>query len=308
MEVVLAELARMICLVYLDDVVVLGRTLDEHNTNLAQVLKRLREAGLRLKPNTCSFAMREIVYLGDVVSGEGIRTAPSKLEAVKQYLVPKDVKSLRSFLGPISYYRRFIPGFSASPPSCTDKERRPLQLDGRIPASILRTQKTAHRYASARFPQFHETIHLGDGCIRIRPGSCRHTGTGRWHTKTRLPTLNTECTPVTELEGLGVVPAVKHFRAYLYGHRCKVYTDHEALKALLNTPQPSEKLARWGMAIQELDLLIHVLYRSSKHNENAHALSRFPLVSEGKPTATIADQVVAAVNPVDPDTLPFLTS
>ena len=79
---------------------------------------------------------------------------------------------------------------------------------------------------------------------------------------------------VTELEALGVVWAVKHFRPYLYGHRCDVCTDHEALKSLLNTPQPSGKLARWGMAIQELDLHIH--YRPGKVNANVDALSRAP--------------------------------
>ena len=80
---------------------------------------------------------------------------------------------------------------------------------------------------------------------------------------------------VTELEGLGVVWAVKHFRPYLYGHQCDIYTDHEALKSLLNTPQPSGKLARWGMAIQELD--VRILHRSGKHNANPDALSRVPL-------------------------------
>ena len=59
---------------------------------------------------------------------------------------------------------------------------------------------------------------------------------------------------ISELEALGVVWAIKHFRHYLYGHHCDVYTDHVALKSLLNTPQPSGKLARWGMTIQELDL------------------------------------------------------
>ena len=76
---------------------------------------------------------------------------------------------------------------------------------------------------------------------------------------------------VTELEGLGVVWAVRHFRPYLYG------TDHVALKSLLNTPQPSGKLARWGMALQEMDLTI--LHRSGKGNVNADVLSRFPLPS-----------------------------
>ena len=77
---------------------------------------------------------------------------------------------------------------------------------------------------------------------------------------------------VTELEALGVVWAVKHFRSYLYGHRCDVYSDHEALKSLLNTPQSSGRLARWGMALQELDMHIH--YRPGKANNNADALSR----------------------------------
>ena len=76
----------------------------------------------------------------------------------------------------------------------------------------------------------------------------------------------------TELEALGVVWAIRHFRPYLYGHACKVYTDHEALKSLLNTPHPSGKLARWGLTIQELDLEIH--YRPGRSNQAADALSR----------------------------------
>ena len=97
---------------------------------------------------------------------------------------------------------------------------------------------------------------------------------------------------VTELEGLGVVWAVKHFRAYLYGHKCTVYTDHQALKSLLNTPQPSGRLARWGMALQELDLVI--VHRSGKHNANADALSRCPLPSatDDHPTADVVAALV----------------
>ena len=80
---------------------------------------------------------------------------------------------------------------------------------------------------------------------------------------------------VTELEALGAVWAVKHFRPYLYGYSCHLYTDHEALKSLLNTPHPSGKLARWGLALQEVDLHIH--YRPGKKNANADALSCCPL-------------------------------
>ena len=77
------------------------------------------------------------------------------------------------------------------------------------------------------------------------------------------------------MEALGVVWAVQQFRHYLCGHKCTVFTDHEALRSLLNTPHPSGKLARWGLALQELDLQIQ--YRPGKHNANADALSHFPL-------------------------------
>lgn len=92
--------------------------------------------------------------------------------------------------------------------------------------------------------------------------------------------------PVTELEALGVVWSVKHFRHYLYGHTCRVYTDHEALKSLMNTLHPSGKLARWGLALQEVDLHIH--YCPGKKNANADALSRCPMELDVQPFAIIA--------------------
>ena len=98
------------------------------------------------------------------------------------------------------------------------------------------------------------------------------------------------------MEGLGVVWAVKHFRPYLYGHHCDIYTDHEALKSLLNTLQPSGKLARWGMAIQELD--VRILHRSGKHNANADALSRAPVVQSEVPQ-DVNCETIAAIRTTD---------
>ena len=100
----------------------------------------------------------------------------------------------------------------------------------------------------------------------------------------------------TESEALAVVWAVKHFRRYLYGHKCYVYTDHEALKSLLNTPHPSGKLARWGLALQEVDLDIH--YQSGKVNQNADALSRQPLSTEVKCEQPF--EIVASLTPGAP--------
>lgn len=73
------------CLVYLDDVLVVGRTLEEHNKNLARVLERFCEAGLKLKLKKCKFVQSEVEYLSHIVSADGIRTDPKKLEAVRKY-------------------------------------------------------------------------------------------------------------------------------------------------------------------------------------------------------------------------------
>ncbi len=95
---------------------------------------------------------------------------------------------------------------------------------------------------------------------------------------------------VTDLEALGVVWAVKHFRPYLYGHCCHLCTDHEALRSLLNTPHPSGKLARWGLALQEVDLHIH--YRPGRTNPNADALSYVRSSLEGRQGAQRAGQTL----------------
>ena len=83
MEVVLTGLARDGCMVYLDDVLVIGRDFEEHNRNLAEVLERLQLVGLTLKPEKCKFVQPEVCYLGHVVYTEGIRTDPGKLRAVR---------------------------------------------------------------------------------------------------------------------------------------------------------------------------------------------------------------------------------
>ena len=112
MEFVLAGLIGTSCLVYLDDIVIFSRTFEEHLARLREVLCRLRDAGLKVKPSKCFLFREEIAYLGHVVSAHGISTDPKKTEAIQDYPAPQNIQEVRRFVGFASYYRRFIPNFA----------------------------------------------------------------------------------------------------------------------------------------------------------------------------------------------------
>ena len=311
MEVVLSGLARDACLVYLDDIIVIGKTLEQHNAHLEQVLTRIRDAGLRLKPKKCKVAQQKVEYLGHVVSAEGVRTDLKKQEAVAKYPPPSDARSLRSFLGLASYYRKFVPNFAkvAGPLHALTKKEASFVWSPQCQQAFEKLKALLTSAPVLAFPEFanpfiQETDASGAGLGAVLAQK-QADGTVRPIAyASRSLQVHEKNYGITELEGLGVVWAVKHFRPYLYGHQCEVYTDHEALKSLLNTPQSSGKLARWGMAIQELDITIH--HRSGRRNGNADALSRFPLRMGGDEPAKVAGGVVAAITTEPEGDLPTL--
>jgi hypothetical protein len=98
--------------VFIDDILVYSKTEEEHDEHLSIVLQALRKHKLYAKFDKCDFYQKEIQYLGHVISAEGIAIDPEKTKAIMEWLVPKDVVDIWSFMGIIGYYRRFIEGFS----------------------------------------------------------------------------------------------------------------------------------------------------------------------------------------------------
>lgn len=109
---------------YLDDLVVVSSCFEEHLDLLKLVFSRVREAGLRLNPEKCHFGRRELKYLGHMMNSDGIATDPDKVQSIREFPTPISVKTLRSYLGLASWYRRFIEKFATvtTPRSASSEE------------------------------------------------------------------------------------------------------------------------------------------------------------------------------------------
>ena len=295
MEITLQGLVRHKCVVYLDDIMVIGRTFEDHLNNLREVLK----------PKKCHLVQSEVTYLGYVVSESGISADASKVKAVRDFPAPKNLKQLRSFLGLASYYRRFIPRFSqvAAPLFGLTRKDTPYQWSESCQETFEKLKKMLTEAPVLAFPDFKhdfilETDASGTGLGAVLSQKQEDGTTRPICFASRTLQTHEAYYGVSELEALAVVWAVKHFRVYLYGHTCDVYTDHEAFLSLLNTPHPSGRLARWGLALQELNLNIH--YCPGRLNKSADSLSRSPVSTED-------DVSAGEVAQLQPDDLGWLS-
>ena len=109
MELVLKGLHWSTCLVCLDDIIVFSQTVEEHLQRLEEVLARMLQAGLKIKPSKCHILCKSVKYLGYIVSEKGVEVDPGKVSCVCTWATPLNHECLRHFLGFASYYCKFIP-------------------------------------------------------------------------------------------------------------------------------------------------------------------------------------------------------
>ena len=290
MDCVLAGLHWETCLVYLDDVIIIGRSFEDHLCNLRNVFQRLREAGLKLKPTKCTLCREEVKFLGHVVSCDGIATDPSKVESVRTWPTPTQRKEVQQFLGLCNYYHRFIWNFAtiAKPLHRLTEKTCKFQWTTECKDAFTTLKSTLATAPVLAFPDANALIILDTDASDVGVGAVlaqQVEGVEKviaFGSKVLTKSERHYC--VTRRELLAVVTFLKHIHPYLLGRHFTVRTDHGLLTWLRNFKDPEGQLARWLERLQEFDF--DIVHRPGRLHKNADALSRLPCNQCGRQNHT----------------------
>ena len=285
---VLEGIPPSIALGYIDDVLVHARTLDEHADGLDQVLTAHRKAGLRLNPEKCHFAQPKVEYLGHLVSAAGIEPVPAYTELVRNWPMPTTRTQLRSFLGKVNYYRRFIRDFATRAAPLLDR----LGQDGTKDKATFKPseqfQDAFHDLRNALLeapilghPRFNEkesyfivdtdwsaiNAAIGGVLSQVQDGTERVIAYGG----ARLPDAKTRYAP-QKGELFALLHFVNKWSYFLRYQPFVVRTDHSSLTYLKTMNHPDFMVQRWLATLANFQF--EVKYRKGEKHGNADALSR----------------------------------
>lgn len=281
MDNILLGIQNERCLVYMDDIIIYSPTIHEHMARLKEVFKRLRKANLKIQPDKCEFLRKEVAYLGHLVTKDGVKPNPAKVECIKNFPEPKNPKDIKSFLGLAGYYRRFISNFAKTSKPLTKLLQKDVTFlfDTDCKAAFEELKNALISNPILIYPNFEEPFILTTDASAFAIGAVLSQGPiGKdlpiaYASRTLC---NAEAKYSTiERELLAIVWSVKHFRPYLYGRKFTLITDHRPLTWLFSIKDPGSRLARWRLKLEEYNYKIE--HKPGKINKNADALSRIKI-------------------------------
>ena len=278
MGLVLTILNWEICLAYIDDIVVFGRSWEEHLQCLRVVLTRLQKAHLKIHSQKWQFFRRSMAFLGHIISTSGVSTVPDRIAAIVNWPPSTNLSELQSFLRLASYYHRFIGHFAeiADPLHRLKEKGVQFQWSEHHDAafSILKQRLTSALVLAFPHPKDifildtdASDIGIG-GVLSQKQDGVENNIAYRSRTLTKAERNYT----VTYGEMLALIYFLRLFRSYLLGKPFLVRTDHAALTWLQQFREPEGEVARWSEQLQEFSFSTE--YCSGKGHSNADALSR----------------------------------
>ena len=284
MDQVLQGLPKVIC--YLDDILVSGESESEHLEILERVLKRLQAHNIRANKAKCTFFTDSVEYLGHRIDAAGLHTTASKVRAVKEAQRPRNIQQLRSFLGLLHYYGKFLHNLADLLHPLNALLRKGQWKWTEECERVFQEAKTrlstapvlAHFDPSLPLKMAGDASAYGLGAVlsQVSPdGSERPIA---FASRTLSPSERNYSQ--IEKEALALVYGVKYFHQFLYGHKFTLVTDHKPLLAVLGPktgipPVAAARMQRWALLLSAYSYNIE--FRPTGAHANADSLSRLPL-------------------------------
>lgn len=270
--------------VYLDDIIITSKTFEEHIELLKEVASRLNNANLSVNISKCEFFRKSLKYLGFIVDELGLRTDPGKVAAMVNFPQPSNTTEIKRFVGMCSWYRRFVPHFSSLVAPINDlikskKKGNKIFWTAKAEDAFLKIKQALVTAPILSSPDFSRKFIIqcdasdaGLGCVLTQEQDGEEKVIA--FASRSLSSCERKYS-VTERECLAVVFAVEKFRPYIEGVSFTVITDHYSLLWLNRMKDPTGKLARWSVKLQQFDFDLQ--HRKGKFNVVPDALSRSPI-------------------------------
>ena len=284
-----------------DDIIVHGKSREEHDKNLENCLKRLEQRGLKLNPNKCDFLQNELHFFGQVFLREGIRPDPKRIADLQNVSKPESVQEVRSLLGMANSSCKYIHDFA----TVTAPLRELTKKDAKF--AWTNTQETAFQkikdalistHCMAYFDKSKETLVVVDASpVGVSAILSQTTSSTDSEVPKIIAYASRALTDVekrysqAEKEALAIVWAVEHFHLYLYGQTFTLVTDHKPLEIIYGSrnSKPSARIERWVLRLQPYTF--KVIYKSGAENP-ADYLSRHPVKHSKHTQEKLAEQYV----------------
>ncbi|KAK8947051.1 hypothetical protein KSP39_PZI006620 [Platanthera zijinensis] len=275
MNEIFRSFLRRFVLIFFDDILIYSATWEDHLLHVAQVFSTLRQHQLYAKRSKCSFGQPEVEYLGHLVSVEGVKADPRKIENMLSWPRPLTIRALRGFLGLTGYYRRFVRDYGKIARPLTQllqKDAFEWHAEAETAFQALKRAMTTTPVLALpdftkRFVVETDASGVGVGAVLMQEGRPI-----AFYSKALAP--RTLGLSVYEKEMLAVIHAVALWRPYLLGRHFTIRTDHQSLKHFLEQRISSPLQQKWVTKLLGYDYAIE--YRPGKDNRVADALSRLP--------------------------------
>lgn len=267
--------------VYLDDILIYSKNVEEHAQHLAEVFQKLSDNQLYIKISKCEFGKSQMSFLGHMISSSGLAPEQDKIKAVNDWPIPlMNISDVRGFLGLTGYYRRFIKDYAkiALPLTEVLKKDAPLIWTVSMSESAQKLKRALTEAPVLRLPDLTLSFTLTTDASKHAVGAVLSQDDGNGSRpvayesrKLSPPERNY---PTHEQEMLAVIYALKKWKHYLLPKKFTLETDHLPLKYYRTQPKQNSRQIRWFQFLDEFDF--DIVYKPGSQNKVADALSRRP--------------------------------